>query len=168
MAQEKEQVYYSFRRCATGCTEYRFFQGTRRLGRAAAYTGRTFPVYIQGCGQVLRSEIDPDMTLVPGCFRELSSADGKGLYARVVYRDTGEHSLQTGFGTLEVRHREGEYRFFREGALLARMKSVTGESPVWGIAGDGWQWRLAMAAEKPLPDALALLMLAFPLIQIGL
>ncbi len=168
MATGNEQLYYVFRRCVTGCTEYLFLRGKKRLGRGAAYTARNFPVYLEGCGQVLRSETDPEMTVFPGCFREVISADGKGLYARVVYRETGAHSLQTGFGTIEVRHEGAQYRFFREGKPIARMRSVTGESPVGGISEDNWQWRLAMATEEPLPDALALLMMGFPLLQISL
>ena len=168
MGDSGRKLYHVFRSCVTGCTEYRFFKETRQIGRAAAYTGRTFPVYIQGCGQVLRSEIDPDMTLFPGCFRDIPSADGKGLYARVIYRDTGFHTLQTGFGNLEVRHQDRDYRFFRDGTPVARMRSVTGEAPVWGVSEDGWQWRLVLAEEEPLPEALALMLLAFPLVQIGL
>ena len=44
MGDSGRKLYHVFRSCTTGCTEYRFFKETRQIGRAAAYTGRTFPV----------------------------------------------------------------------------------------------------------------------------
>lgn len=160
--------YYATVRTRTGANEYRYHRGADQIGSATAEVSPSFPVTISGAGLTFRCEQEPGRTIFPGCSNILTMNGGTQEYARVIYRDSGVHTLKLSYDELRVTCSNGTYRFFRGDspvAVMRRAQNTSGSQRFW----DGrWEPQLVMMVSEPLPDPLALLMLSFPLIQVGL
>jgi len=160
--------YRSSVRTRTGANEYRYYRGNEQIGEADAEVSPSFPVTISGAGLTLRCAQDPGRTIFRGCSNMVTLNDGREEYARVVYLESGVHSLELSYDRLRVTCKEGTYRFFRNGQPVAVMRRATPDSAPQRFWDSRWEPQMVMMATEPLPEPLALLMLSFPLIQIGM
>jgi len=161
--------YLMLRQCLTGANRYRFCreEDMHLIGTASALVLPDFPIRIS-CGELaLEYSRDPDITLFPGINRAIFAGDLREIWGRVIWMGQGKHRLDTPFGTVCLLRKDDTYRFFRDDILIARMhpaKQDTFPLP----AGSEWEPRLILAPEEPLPEPLATVLLAFPLLQIGI
>ena len=145
-------AYYVLRECVTGMTEYGYFRDGQLIGAAAVASLPDFLVRLQCEGLNLRSEFDK--TVFPGVTREIvNEADGS-LYAQITGFGEGTHTLRTPEGTFVVKTGPGVWHFLREGVQVAAMTRE-------GAPGS----RLQMTVRESIPDALALMFMSFPLMQ---
>lgn len=160
--------YRSTVRTRTGANEYRYYRGNEQIGEAEAEVSPSFPVTVTGAGMTLSCRQDPGRTIFRGCSNVVSLNDGQQEYARVVYLETGVHTMELSYDRLRVTFGDGTYRFFRDGNPVAVMRRATPDSGPQRFWDSRWEPQMVMMATEPLPDPLALLMLSFPLLQIGM
>lgn len=160
--------YRSTVRTRTGANEYRYYRGNEQIGEAEAEVSPTFPVTISGAGMTLRCTQDPGRTIFRGCSNVVTLNDSRKEYARVVYLESGVHSLELDYDRLRVTVSDGTYRFFRDGQPVAVMRRATPDSGPQRFWDSRWEPQMVMMVTEPLPEPLALLMLSFPLLQIGM
>lgn len=164
-------TYIVTRRCVTGVNEYRYYRGIEQIGKATAFLLPDYPVTLQCTGLMLRYVNDPEITRVSGISRPVFDADCGEEYARVYWDGTGRHRLYTPFGKFPVEYRDGVYAFGRRDVCIAGIRTIRKGSPLhpeWEtVKEDQWEPRMAMVTTERLPDELALLMLAFPLLQLA-
>lgn len=163
--------YIVTRRCTTGVNEYRYYRGIEQIGKATAFVMPDYPVTLQCTGLMLRYVNDPEITRVCGISRPVFDADCGEEYARVYWDGTGRHRLYTPFGKFLVEYRDGVYAFGRGEACIAGSRTIRKGSVLraeWETVKDAqWEPHMAMMTTEQLPDELALLMLAFPLLQLA-
>lgn len=155
-------TYTTARRCLTGINEYRFFRETEEIGSAAALVLPEYPVTLDSRELRLRCSHDRGMTLFPGCSRPVHTEPGGEEYARIFWDGTGKHRMQTPFGTISVLYQDEMYLFIRSNICIGALRRSRQELP-----GAEWEPRMSMMTETRLPEALAVLLLSFPLLQIG-
>lgn len=163
--------YFTARRCLTGVSEYRFFRETEPIGSAAAFVLPDYPVAL-ACGELqLHCSHNPDRTLVPGCRQGIFYGGTPEEFAAVFWDGTGRHLIHTPFGTIQVVIQEGMYLFLRNNVCIGAMRTIQKEAPpsrsLSVLPDPDWDMRMTMMTETQLPDVLALLLLSFPLLQIG-
>ena len=159
--------YRSTVRTRTGANEYRYYRGNEQIGEAEAEVSSTFPVTVTGAGMTLNCSQDPSRTVFRGCSNVIRLNGGPQEYARVVYLESGVHSLELSYDRLRVIAGEGTYRFFRDGQPVAVMRRATPDSGPQRFWDSRWEPQMVMMATEPLPDPLVLLMMSVPLLQIG-
>lgn len=163
----QQTVYFSTRRCITGSNEYRYFRGIEPLGEASALTMRSYPVSIRGARVTLHYTQDMNRTIFPGVHKIVHCAHTGDAFASVIWMRTGTHMLYINSEKVDIQCQNGVYRFSRDGREIAVMApSRKKDAP--GFPGDEhWEPQYVMMTAEPIPDQLALLMLAFPLLQIA-
>lgn len=157
--------YRVLRQDTTGAVHYRFCHHRHLLGTGTAMVLPGFPVTLQGGGLFLCSSMDPDQTVVPGMSREILDADNATeSVARLTWLGKDRYHLTmnwaTGTQTVRIHFREGEYNFWLEDRLIARISPLPQPQklPDWDL---GW----CMRPYEQIPDATALLLLSFPLLR---
>ena len=113
-----------------------------------------FPVRLQGERLHLRSDFDK--TIFPGVTREIRDEVTGAVYAQVTFYAEGTHTLKLPNCSLVVKSQPGVWQFLRDGVHIAQLRRM-------GQPGS----ELELTFRDPLPDHIALLMMSFPLIQIG-
>lgn len=157
--------YYAMRNCYTGLNQYGFFRGKDPLGKATCLVAPDFPVKIQGRGLNLTSEFDRDATIFPGQSRNICRENTGEVYAKIIYHDTGVHSLHTVFDTIHIRSQEDTHRFYREGRQIALISKISPEDHALLPQDVSWELRYMMMSQEEISDSLALLLLNFPILQ---
>lgn len=152
----------TFRRCVTGANEYRYYRNGNQIGTAAALVTPRYPVVITGNKRTVHCEHDPDRPLFPGCSNSIFS--GSEEYAKIIYLGQGQHSLQIGSLIIRILSRQDKLYFLQDNALLAVLRTISGRTS-W--AAD-WEPRQIMRVMEDIPENQLLLMLSFPLLQIGM
>ena len=161
-----QTVYFTTRRCITGANEYRYFNGVKPLGEASAFVMRLSSISIRGTAITMQCEQDMDRTVFPGARNVVINAHTGEAVASSVWLETGCHALYLDNVKVDVVVKDGIYHFSRQGTPLAVMaRSPRGKSSPH--TDDQWESEFVMMAPQPLSDRLALLMLAFPLIQVA-
>ena len=158
-------IYAMTRRCITGANEYRFYRGFTPSGTGDALVLPGYPLTLRGGDLELHYSRDLGITLFPGISLPISEGDSRKAWGRVIWEGHGRHRLNTPFGTVYVAVREEEYRILREGAVLGHMRPA--QPGVFPLQTDDWEARMILAAPEPLPEALAMVLLALPLLQLG-
>ena len=154
--------YNIYRRCVTGANEYGYYQKEERIGSATALTAYHYPVIINGNGRTLYCEQDPGMTLFPGCRKTIFSGDRE--YAKVVYLGRGQHCLEIGSHSIRAITDRNAVSFYHNDILVAALRANPGRS---GVSGD-WEHRQTLSVLRELHSDVLLLLLSFPLLQIGI
>lgn len=163
-----EGQYRIFRRAESGRVRYRFYHRDRLLGSADAERDRDFSMVLRCGSGIYNSRLDPEQTLFPGVFRPLVDADDPAAeFARLVFRETGEHELllsrDTGRRRIRILSEGNDHSFFAEGRLLARI--IAPEIPQ---SISGWNLMGCMKVYQPVPEDLAVILLSFPIMRIGI
>lgn len=156
-----------FRKELTGVTQYRFYHQDRLLGTGSAGIGRGFPLVLRCTGLFLNSSMDPDQTIVPGCSRKIIDADNAAaIVARLTYLKDGLHKLQLNWDdspmTIQIQTQERTHLCYVQGKLIAAIMPLAQVQYM-----DEWVLSYCLKAEIPLTDETALLLMSFPLLQIG-
>ena len=156
-------TYVMTRRCVTGANEYRFFKETTPVGSAAAQVCPDYPTYLRWDGEQLLCNWDPEITLVSGIRMPIYREANGTLWGSVVWEGWGAHRIQMPQAEVTVRQQDKFYRFYRDDREVAVLRPAEpGE-----VSITEWEKRLVLTVKDPLPDGLALPMLAFPLLQLG-
>lgn len=149
----------------TGFTAYTFYRGDTRIGTGSADVIPSWPVHIQWNGRNLYSEWDIDNTLFPGVGRQVVDRSTSALFAQVLYQGRGKHSLKLGEQTIQVLQKGDSSHFYLNNRILAVLARVANPVP----PPDCDEATLyCMTAAPGIPEALALLMLSFPLLRISI
>lgn len=170
-AQDNGTIYITSRNCVTGVNRYRFFRNSESFGHASAFVMPDCSVSMYCTGLMLTCSRDRDMTLVPGISVGIFDGDCMEEYARVFWDGAGQHRLQTPFGCIQVTYQEGMYLCHRDENLLGALCTIQKGSAYMLSRQEApdpdWEPRMALHVTEPLPDELALLLLSFPLVQLG-
>jgi len=121
-----------------------------------------YPVVITGTDFTLHCEHDPDQSLFPGRSNSIFSESRE--YARIVYLGRGQHRLQIGAQHIRIVSRREKVYFLQDNTHLAVLHTISGRTS-W--AAD-WEPRQIMRVMEDIPENQLLLMMSFPLLQIGM
>lgn len=146
----------------TGANEYRFYRGGKLIGSVTALVAPCYPVLIKGADITLYCTQDPEATIFPGCSNAILS--GTQEYAKVIYQGHGQHSLQLGLTSLQVRSDNHRHYYFLDSQLLAILQNISAAA---NCSAD-WELRQILYALPNITEELLLLMLSFPFLRIGL
>lgn len=154
---DAQPVRYTLRRMDyTGGIEYDMYCGERRFAAARNDCIPGFPLSLGCLGDSLSLQSRFDETIMPGAFRKVTDRNGQ-LYAAAVYLRPGNHVLQTAENDdIQVTTAPDFLQFRKGDKLLAELRIFPDRVD-----------RYVMTAKEPLPDRLAMLMLCFPILQIG-
>lgn len=158
--------YYHYRRCETGVSFYDSFHGQKQIGHTVAPTMPRAYIFIDGDILSIRCYCDHEITVFPGCTREIWYQDREcehEVFARIIYRASGLHELKLHNKTFfAIRHGQN-YHFQENGISIACLEvQEDADTP------SGYDRRcLKLIPLHFIPDEWALLFLNFPLLQIG-
>ena len=159
--------YTMLRQCLTGVTQFRFCRGDTPIGSGSALVLPHYPLTLQLSETKLHCNRNPEITLFPGINLPITAGDPPKNWGRVIWIRHGLHRLDTPMGTFYVRQQGEAYRFLQEEQILGLLYPAQ-QGVRASQEGIEWETRLTLATSEPISDDLALLMLAFPLLQLGL
>ena len=156
------QYYTIFRRCITGANEYRYYHKGVPVGNAVAMVANHYPILITGSEYAFCCDSDIESTICPGYSRSILYKGHE--YAKITYMGYGQHCLQIGEDTIQVRSDQHGICFYRNHILLAILYTL------FDTAGtsDIWEQRQNLCVYEDIPKDYLLLMLSFSLLQIGI
>lgn len=154
--------YSIYRRCFTGANEYRYYHKEELIGSATALIKYHYPVIINGDERTFYCEHDLELTLLPGCRKTIFS--GNREYAEVIYLGRGQHCLIIGSNTIRIITDKNAVCFYQNNILIATLCSAFAGS---GGSGD-WELRQTLFVLDEMCHDYLLLLLSFPLLQIGI
>ena len=155
--------YYNiYRRCVTGANEYRYYHKGELTGSAAALVTPRYPVIINSGEETLYYEHDLEMTFFSGCSRSVYSENQECV--KIVYLGFGRHCFENGSDIIRIVSCEDRLCFYQNDLLIAVLYTISNTPNT----SDSWELRQVLCVLEEIPHKHLLLMLNFPLLQIGI
>ncbi|MBQ6719467.1 MAG: hypothetical protein IJN20_03860 [Oscillospiraceae bacterium] len=103
-----------------------------------------------------------ESTVYPGCSNTIFCKAQET--AKIIYLGQGQHSLQIGSDKIRILSGKNCIRFYQNNSLLAIMYSLSDTANT----SDAWEQRQTVYILQKIPCDYLLLILSFPLLQIGI